>query len=151
MSKIAYFVDEREFVTDTPELTVVGVLERAGYAPDQFYLIRKGTEYRDPEEVLEIRDGDHFETKVRDRDPPFPQTIHYKVNGEEQATEHDTLTVEQILRKAGRQASIDVAQISDYYLESINDGRKYERLTDRVAIKEGEQFLALHRGKTPVA
>ena len=151
MSKITFFVDEREFVTDTPERTVVDLLERAGYAPEKHYLVRKGTEYRDPKAVLEVREGDHFETKVRDRNPRFPQRIHYKVNGEEQTTKYGTLTVEVILRNAGREASIDLAQINDYYLESIDDGRKYESLTDRVAIKEGEQFLALHRGKTPVA
>ncbi len=151
MSKITYFVDGKDFYTDTPEMTVSEVLERAGRPSDQFYLILKDAEYSNPDQKIEIRDGDRFETKIRDRSLPVEQNIHYKVNGENQTTEHRTLTVEQILRNAGRAASIDVAQISDYYLESIDDGRKYENAADQVTIKQGEQFLALHRGRTPVA
>lgn len=151
MSKVTYFVNGRAYDTDTPELTVSEVLQRAGVSPDRFYLVLKDVEYRDPDKKIEIHDGDRFEAKLRDRTPPVEKIIHYKVNGEEQTTEHATLTVEQILRNAGRAASIDVAQINDYYLESIDDGRKYENLADRVTIKEGNQFLAIHRGKTPVA
>ena len=151
MSKITYFVNKRAFDTDTPELTVSDVLERAGESPDQFYLVLKDIEYRDPGQKIEIHDGDRFQTKPRDRTHPVEKIIHYKVNGEEQTTEYDTLTVEQILRNAGRGASIDVTQINDYYLESINDGRKYENLAERVTLKDGAQFLAIHRGKTPVA
>ena len=143
MSKVTYSVDGKDFHTDTPETAVSNVLERAGKAPDTHCLILKDAEYLDPDRKIKIRDGDRFETKVWD--------IHYKVNGEEQTTEHCTLTVEKILRNAGRAASIDVAQIGDYYLESIDDGRKYENLADQVTIKQEEQFLALHRGKTPVA
>ena len=151
MSKVTYFVNDQTFYTDTPELTVSDVLERAGESPDQFYLVLKDIEYRDPSQKIEIHEGDRFQTKPRDRTPPVEKIIHYKVNGEEQTTERDTLTVEEILRSAGRAASIDVAQINDYYLESLDDGRKYEDLAEQVSIKEGDQFLAIHRGKTPVA
>ena len=151
MGKITYFVDGRAFETVTPELTVSDVLDGAGKPPKQFYLVHKDVEYHDPEKKIRIHDGDHFESRLRGHKPPEDKVIHYKVNGERQTTRHYTLTVEQILRNAGRAASIDVAQINDYYLESIDDGRKYESLTDRVAIREGNQFLALHRGKTPVA
>ena len=151
MSKVTYFVNDRAFYTDTSELTVSDVLERAGESPDQFYLVLKDIEYRDRSQKIEIHEDDRFQTKPRDRTPPVEKPIHYKVNGEEQTTELDTLTVEQILRNAGRAASIDVAQVNDYYLEGIDDGRKYENLAEQVIIKEGDQFLAIHRGATPVA
>lgn len=151
MSRVTYFVNDQAFHTDTPELTVSDVLERADESPDQFYLVLKDTEYRDANQKIDIHEGDRFYTKPRDRTSPVAKTIHYKVNGEEQTTVRDTLTVEQILRNAGRAASIDVAQVGDYYLEGIDDGRKYENLAEQVTIKEGDQFLAIHRGKTPVA
>ena len=151
MSKVTYFVDDQVFHTDTPELTVSDVLQRAGKSPDQFYLVLKDIEYRDPSQTIAIHESDRFQTKLRDRIPPVEKLVHYKVNGEEQTTERDTLTVEQILQHAGRAASIEIGKINDYYLESLDDGRKYENLAEWVTIKEGDQFLAIHRGKTPVA
>lgn len=75
----------------------------------------------------------------------------YQVNGEDQSTQDNSLTVETILRNAGSAASIDVAEINDYLLENVADGHKYEDLADKVLIKDGDKFVAVHVGKTPVA
>lgn len=151
MTRIAYFIDGVQFKADSPESTVRALLEQAGVSPDRFYLERKGVEFRDPSQKIEILDGDQFVTKPRADSHPVEKITHYKVNGEEQSTPRNMLTVEQILRNAGREASIDTSQLSDYFLQNIEDGKKYERLEDPVPIKSGDQFLAIHRGRTPVA
>ena len=149
---IEFLIDGKPFVTAKPELTVAEMLARAGYSSDRYSVVSDdGTEYREPETTIEIHTGDKFETKKRDDARPVGAVIHYKVNGEEQTTDQETLTVEQILRKAGAAASIDVKEIDSYFLEDISDGRKYQELAEQVALKEGDQFLAVHVGKTPVA
>lgn len=77
--------------------------------------------------------------------------IHYKVNGEQQTTTNATLSVEQILRAAGKAASIDLNQLNSYILENIINGRKYQNLADIVDISNDDEFLAVHSGATPVA
>ncbi len=59
--------------------------------------------------------------------------------------------METVLRKAGASASIAVEEINNYFLENIKDGRKYENPSDRVEVHEGDEFVAIHAGKTPVA
>lgn len=78
-------------------------------------------------------------------------TIHYLVNGERQRAEKDILTVEEILRHAGSAAGIDVNDLDNYYLESISDERQYRNLADEVKLEDGDQFLAVYSGRTPVA
>ena len=78
------------------------------------------------------------------------KTVHYEVQGEPQETDH-SMTVEEILEKAGAPASIDVAEVGNYILEDLNTGKKYENLQDTVVIEEGDKFIANYRGKTPVA
>ena len=151
MARIAYFIDGVRLIADSSESTVRALLEQAGVSPDRFYLEHKGVEFRDPNQKIEIMDGDQFATKPRADSHPVEKITHYKVNGEEQATPQSMLTVKQILRNAGRTASIDTSQLSDYFLQNIEDGTKYERLEDSVSIKPGDQFLAIHRGRTPVA
>ena len=151
---IEFYVDDKPLSTRKSELTAEDVLVLAGIPTDQFYLVAPdGTEYKDSEEIVKIQSGDHFKTRKREREGPTPgsKTIHYKVNGEEQTTEQDSLTMEEILRNAGSEASIDTSQIENYFLENIIDGRKYENLSDVVKIKEDDQFLAVHVGRTPVA
>lgn len=151
MSKVKFSVDGQDFDSDTSELTVSAVLERAGKTQGQSLLKLDGAEFRNPDEEIKIRDGDRFKTKALDGAHAGETSIRYEVNGETRTTAGQTLTVEEILRNAGRAASIDVANVNDYYLESIADGRKYERLDVAVAINEGDRFLAIHRGRTPVA
>lgn len=79
------------------------------------------------------------------------RVIHFTVNGEQQTTDTEFPTLEEILRKAGAVAGIDEKDLGSYFLESLDDGRKYEDLSDKVEVKEGSQFVAIHVGKTPVA
>ena len=148
---IDYFVDDKPFTTRKPELAVSDVLARRGVSVDRFFLLSEdGTEYRDPDEAVHIHEGDRFATRKRE-DARLGAVNHYTVNGEDQATEVGRLTVEQILRRAGVAASIDVAEIASYFLENVADGRKYENLADYVDVKNGDQFLAVHVGRTAVA
>lgn len=153
MSKdIEYFIDGKAFVTAKPELTVAEMLLVAGVSAAQFYIVSKdGVEYLEPGKRIEIHEGDQFETRKRRDSQAGDRVIHYKVNGEEQTTKDETLTVEMILRNAGAAASIDVNQIDSYILENITDGRKYENIGEQVVLKDGDQFLAVHTGRTPVA
>ncbi len=80
-----------------------------------------------------------------------PIEIIYKVNGEQQSTTDANLTVQQILQKAGKAASIDLQQLDSYILENIQSSRKYAYLDDVVEIMNDDEFLAVHSGATPVA
>lgn len=151
MGSIVYFVDGHRFTTDSAELTVRDLLQQVGKAEDQFYVERNNVEFRDPDQETEMRDGDHFATRPRDGDHPMPNAIRYKVNGEEQTTIHSKLSVEQILRNAGSSASIDISQIDSYFLQNIEEGQRYDGLSDEVSIHPDDQFLAVHLGRTTVA
>ena len=91
------------------------------------------------------------EPRHGERDPGGHAVIHYTVNGERQRTEKSVLTVEEILRHAGAGAGIDVNRLGDYYLETVNDDREYRNLTDQIRLHDGNQFLAIYSGRTPVA
>lgn len=73
-----------------------------------------------------------------------------EVNGEPQTVGRKT-TVEKILKNAGAAASIEVEELDNYFLENIHSGRKYEDLQETVAIEDGDKFVAVYAGKTPVA
>ena len=90
-------------------------------------------------------------SNCKSRRSKMGKPIHYKVNGEELTTTDATLTVEIILTDAGDAASVDTSQLDSYTLENIADGRKYENPTDKVCVEDGDQFLAIYRGRTPVA
>ena len=77
--------------------------------------------------------------------------IHYQVNGEPQTTDRKTLTVKEILENAGAAASIDLKELDQYILEDLQPGKKYEHLHDPVEVKDGDKFVAIYAGKTPVA
>ena len=79
------------------------------------------------------------------------EKVHYQVNGEVLTTEEPTPTVREILEDAGAPASVDVREIGNYSLENLTAGKKYEDLDDRVPVGEGDKFVAIYRGKTPVA
>lgn len=98
-----------------------------------------------PERPTQHRD------KEDDRLPDRDRIIHYRVNGERQRTEDKTLTVEEILRRAGASAGIDISNIGSYYLERLRDSHKFKDLADAVTIEDGDQFLAVYSGRTPVA
>ena len=151
---IEFFIDDKPYSTRKVSQSLAEILAIAGLSPDQFFLISQdGTEHLDPKQNIDIHPGDRFTTKKRDRDskPPVDKVIHYKVNGEQQTTTNATLSVEQILRAAGKPASIDLNQLNSYILENIKTGMKYQNLADIVDISNDDEFLAVHSGATPVA
>ena len=151
---IEFFIDDKPYSTFKISQSVEEILAIASLSPDQFLLISQdGTKYLDPTQKIDIRPGDHFKTEKRDRDtkPPYPEVIHYQVNGEQQTTTSPTLSVEQILQAAGKAASIDLNQLKSYILENVETGKKYQNLADVVKISNDDKFLAVHSGATPVA
>ena len=77
--------------------------------------------------------------------------ITYKVNGESFKTTKESLTVREILENAGLKAGIDLQKISEYYLTDLETSVKYNDLDQTVQLREGIQFTATYKGKTPVA
>lgn len=151
---IEFFIDDKPYATAKVSLSVADILGIVGLSSDQFFLISQdGTKHLDLNQNIEIHSGDRFTTEKRDRDskPPFAKVIHYKVNGEQLTTNNATLSVEQILRAAGKAASIDLNQLNSYILEDIKTGKKYQDLSDIVDISDDDAFLAVHSGATPVA
>lgn len=148
--EITYFVEGVALTAKDPALTAGQVLDSAGLPSEEFLVVSPDSKtHENPDDLIEVHDGDRFTVKRRTVSEPVE--IHYEVNGEDQETLGAAHTVEDILRKAGRKASIDLDQIDSYYLQDLADGRKYEGAADEVRIKEGDRFLAVHRGLTPVA
>lgn len=79
------------------------------------------------------------------------ETIRFQVNGESLTTRAASRTVKEILEEAGAAASVDVKDLDSYFLENVTDGKKYEALSDPVKVCEGDKFVAIYTGKTPVA
>ncbi len=108
-----------------------------------------GTHYCDPDQLVKVRDGDKLESTKR---PPADHSeIHYWVNGEEQVLKAQSSSLETILRNAGSAASIDISQLRSYFLEKIDTGSRYENLDDEIKLQNGDRFIAIHVGATPVA
>lgn len=147
---IQFFLDQRAVETSKSQLSVHELLQMAGKPTDQDYVVIKdGVEYDKADQLLDIHPGDKITTQEK---PDRPKSlIHYKVNGEDQATRENPVSVETILRRAGAAASIDLNDLGSYFVENMTDGSKYENLADPVTIKDGDQFLAIHKGATPVA
>ena len=144
-----FFLHGTPHVAESP-LSVRELLKIAQVSTDVFCIeTADGKVLCDLDQLVEIQDGDKLALKRRP--PAETAEVHYKVNGEEQTTTTNPLSVEAILRQAGAAASIDVADLDSYYLENIADASKYQNLNDLVAIKDGDQFLAIHAGATPVA
>lgn len=99
-----------------------------------------------PVDEFDRTNGDNHDNLVDDHG-----VTHYVVNGERQRADQPTLTVEQILRRVGTDAGINVADIGAYYLEHVSDDTEYRNLTDLVTIEDGDEFLAIYTGRTPVA
>ena len=152
--KVEFFIDGKKFSTLKSELTLANILSLVGEDAGQFCLVsQNGTEYTEQDETVEVHSGECFETKEYDREEPLPASnvIHYKVNGEEQTTQEGSLTVREILQNVGEMASVDPAQTDSYFLENVKTGQKYDNADDRIDLKEGDQFVAIHVGPTPVA
>ena len=78
-------------------------------------------------------------------------SVKYQVNGEQQSSRQSVLTMEEILQRAGASAGIDTANLGSYYLERLRDGQRYEQLEEKVNLRDGDRFLAVYSGRTPVA
>ena len=151
---VHFTINGREFASRESHVTVAWLLQQIGLKPGDAVLERSdtGETWSDPSALVELRERDKFEAKPK-RDPtPVPEPrISYTVNGEPQVTEKTPLTVEEILRQAGADAAIDLNQLESYYLDNVRTGARYEDLDDEVPIADGDQFVALHAGRTPVA
>ena len=148
---IHFKINGREFESDRRQVRAGWLAEQAGLDPTVFELVRTktGETWRDPSATIELLEGDAFDAKGRVR--PVEPTIRYAVNGEPQVTKESPLTVEEILRRAGPDAAIDLDQLEDYYLDNVRTGVTYENLGDEVPVTDDDQFVALYAGPTPVA
>lgn len=150
--KIEFFLDGHPVTVTNGRQSVRDLLKMTDKPVDGDSVVtREGIEYGDPDQFVEVRPGDKIETRRKpDRPPVTPHEVHYQVNGEDQITTENPLSAEEIMRRAGASAAIDVDDLDNYLLEHV-DETKYERITDSVTIREGDEFLAIHRGATPVA
>lgn len=74
--------------------------------------------------------------------PNHPHETPYTVNGEEEATTEDSLTVREILENAG------FTPAADYSLKSENPPRAYENYDEQVRIHPHQRFQAQFKGPT---
>ena len=151
MEKISYFVDGRLQQSDRDALSQREILDKAGYAEAEYYLIGgDGAEYRSPDDKVSLKDGEKFEVKPLRGTAPG-DVLHYEVNGEHQTAEASPVPLRDILEKAGRKAGIEPNDLERYRLENKDTGAKYAELDEPVPIHDGDQFFAIYVGKTPVA
>ena len=148
-----FYIDDKPYPLDHSPVKVSTLLGLAGTSADDTLLVApNGLEYGEPDDLVDIAPNAHFTTKKRDIDgKPIEKPIRYTVNGEPNTTVENPVSVRTILQGAGAGAAIDVADLGSYFLENTADGRKYENLDDLVTISEGDNFLAIHVGSTPVA
>lgn len=151
MEKISYFVDGRLQQSAWDTLSQQEILEKAGYAPAEYYLIdESGAEYRNPQDKVSLKDGEKFEVKPLRGIAPN-DVIHYEVNGEHQTAETSPVLLRDILEKAGRKAGIEPNDLERYRLENSNTEAQYTELDEPVPVRDGDKFFAIYIGKTPVA
>ena len=150
--EIKYTINGKEFTTPISKRKVADLLSEVNLTAQEFILISPDkTEHGDPDELISIHNGEAFTTKPKDKGSKDGQVIRYKVNGEELKTTNSQMTVEEILKAAGKPASVDVNDLPSYFLQDLKSEQKYENLTDVVSISEGSQYLAVYRGKVSVA
>ncbi len=92
---------------------------------------------------IEVKSGDEFTIHYKSQE----LRIHYTVNGEDQeilATNNEQ-TVAQILEKA------EFIPVEKFKLFNAKTNMDYKDLNEKVLIENGDEFLALSSGPTPVA
>ncbi len=148
-----FFIDDKPYKLEQSPEKVSTLLHLAGTsAADAILVSEDGDEHGNPDELIEIAAGDRFRTRKRNgSQKPVDKPIRYTVNGEQNTTVENPLSLASILRIAGAGAAIDITDLGSYYLENTADGRKYENLNDLITIFDGDNFLAIHVGSTPVA
>ena len=145
MMTITLFLDGQP-ITVKPPTTVEGLLSAAGKCPDgSIGVLADDIVYADLGAEIPVRDGDKLETKA------VRTAIRYEVNGEKLVASVTSMSVADILRAAGESAGIEPNDLQCYYLEDLERGIKYNDLSKPVSLSDGDKFLALHIGPTPVA
>lgn len=146
-----YFVDGVEYHTDSDHLTTSDILEKAKISPRENYLVSdSGEEFRQADEMISLRDGEKFEVKIVTEELG-EITIHYEVNGEQQTTNKNSLSLETILKNAGAGAGINPGEENMFRLENLSTKEKYSDLDKPVVLHDGDKFIAIYAGPTPVA
>jgi len=147
------WIDEEKHMIEAGPKRPSILLKLAGKSTTNTSLVQEnGHECDDLDQLINVESGDRFTTKKRTSPSHSDQSrICYTVNGESLTTDENLLPVREILRNAGTSAAIDNSDLDSYYLENILDGRKYEQLDSLVSIVDGDNFMAIHVGSTPVA
>ncbi len=146
-------IDGQQHETEVGPRKPSSLLQLAGKsAEDTSLVLEDGQVCANPDDPINVVSGQKFTTREQDpSDTPDDKPICYFVNGESNSTIENPLTVQSILQNAGAGAAIDTLELESYYLENTSDGRRYENLDDMVTITDGDNFLAIHVGSTPVA
>ena len=81
---------------------------------------------------------------------------HYEVNGVKLKTRTDHLTVKRILTQASMFSGtcVDADLLTEYDLTRVGgkkDGFTYSNLDREIRVRDGDKFIAVYHGKTPVA
>ena len=146
-----YYVEGKTLQSDEKNLRQKEILEMAGYSPEAYYLVSEsGTEYRQPDDQVPIAEGEKFSVKPH-REIIGGDVIHYEVNGERQRTNISPVALKIILMNAGREAGVDPNDLQNYRLENIATGDRYNDPDEPVPVREGDKFVAIYTGSTPVA
>ena len=150
---IFFFIDEKPHEVEGSPQKLFILLQLAGKTVEDTVLVSEdGVEYVDPDTPIEVDKDSRFKTRKRDNSSkPVEKRVRYTVNGEQNTTVNNPLSLRYILKNAGTGAAIDINDLDSYYLENTVDGRKYENLDGLVTIVDGDNFLAIHVGSTPVA
>ncbi len=142
-----YYVNNKILFSKKKLVRLEDFLEKAGYSSKNIYVITEtGKEYRNLDDIVEINEGDQFNI-----DPLRHEIIRYEVNGVNQQTAHRYLDLETILRKAGRDAGIDLDKLQQYRLENLTKLDRYYKLEDTIEVKNNDKFVAIYVGAVPVA
>lgn len=139
----AYTVGGKPQETTVTEMTATEILERADFDPATFYLVRIEGERREsyhdhPHKAIQIHQGMVFEAAHC--------TIHFEVDGETISVRNDRLTPKVIMEKA------DVTPATHYLKrltpceESFRDRPEVE-----IEVHQGDRFITLYTGQTPVS
>ncbi|MCY3627469.1 MAG: hypothetical protein OXG88_07510 [Gammaproteobacteria bacterium] len=148
-SELEIYINGKAHKCKNNQETVAKLLAEAGTSIDESVLVSEdGVKHEDSQKVLEIVHGSKFSTEKR---TDVTQSISFTVNGEKCTSTVITLSVEAIFRNAGKGAGVDENDLENYFLENTADGHKYLKLDEQVTISDGDNFVAIHCGSTPVA
>jgi len=152
MSKIYIKINDQEISWTHSFITPKNILEMGKVQePYNVYIIVKIQDNKDVEiwdatkdlqKEIEVTNGDQFNiVNIKNR------KIHYTVNGENQETlySNNELTVKEILERA------KFIPVEKFKLFNIKIDKDYIDKNEKIKIQNGDEFLALSSGPTPVA